>query len=568
MKKYGAVVWLLLFALTLAGCSGSAQKGSDSGQEYTEDGKDLSGGKNSEGWDENGAETGGDDGTAGAVNAVKGEVVKCSHEDAGISLTIPEGWEYAVEEYDQDSGRFGIRFWPEGQNGTVGLYVYDSFGVCGTGLEEQEITFDSGLKGNMGTYDQGGVWDFIAFQDVPGHYIAQTEGADEWWSVYQEEAMEILGSARLGENQTDAVTDFAVRLFQECAAGQENILISPVSVLEALAMTANGADGQTLEQMESVFGMTVSECNRYLYEYENTLPQGEKFQLLMANSVWIRQDDGGAVNPDFLQVNEKWYGAEIHEAPFDGNTLREINQWVDTHTDGMIDKIFDTLSEKAVMYLVNALAFEAEWQEPYEESQVRDGIFTRQDGTTQDVKLMYSEEHDYLRDESGKAQGFIKYYAEGKYAFAALLPDEGVSVSEYIATLDGGRLHTLLENPIDVKVQAAIPEFEASYDMTMRGVLTQMGMGDAFDADKADFTGIGTYPGNNLYISEVRHKTYISVDRKGTKAAAVTGVEMRATSALEPMEIKQVYLDRPFVYILMDCESHTPVFIGVLNGVE
>lgn len=205
MKKYGAVVWLLLFALTLAGCSGNVQNGFDSGQEYTEDGQDMSGGKNSEGWDENGAETGGDDGIDGAVNAVKGEVVKCSHEDAGISLTIPEGWEYAVEEYDQKNGRFGIRFWPEGQSGAVGLYVYDMFGVCGTGLEEQEITFDSGLKGNKGTYDRGGVWDFIAFQDVPGHYIAQTEGADEWWSEYQEEAMEILGSARLGADQTDAV---------------------------------------------------------------------------------------------------------------------------------------------------------------------------------------------------------------------------------------------------------------------------------------------------------------------------------------------------------------------------
>ena len=368
-------------------------------------------------------------------------------------------------------------------------------------------------------------------------------------------------------DQTVAVTDFGVRLFQKCANGESNCLISPVSVLEALAMTANGAEEETLKQMEAVFGTTVPQLNPHFYWYNNSLPQGENYKLSIANSIWVKDDEKFEVNQDFLQANEKWYGAEVRQVPFDSNALQNINQWVATNTDDMIKKILDDISPEAVMYLVNAVAFEAEWKNLYEESDVRDGVFTLSDGTEQDVKLMYSTEHDYLQDEN--AQGFIKYYADGKYAFAALLPDEGVNMTDYIASLDGERLHAMLENPVDVKVYAAIPEFESEYGIGMGNILSHMGMEDAFDMDRADFTGIGSYPGKNICISQVLHKTYISVDRKGTKAAAVTAVEMVATSAvLEPEEVKYVYLDRPFVYMLIDCETHTPVFIGVLNQVK
>ena len=375
---------------------------------------------------------------------------------------------------------------------------------------------------------------------------------------------ENIPTGELEADQIVAVTDFAIRLFQECATEGSNCLISPVSVLEALAMAANGANGETLEQMETVFGTTVPQMNQHFYRYNNSLPQGEKYKLSVANSIWVKDDARFEVNQDFLQTNKEWYGAEVRQVPFDGGTVQDINQWVKNNTDDMIDKIVNDISPDAVMYLVNAVAFDAEWQKVYEESDVRDGVFTLADGTEQDAKMMYSTEQYYLQD--ANAQGFIKYYADRKYAFAALLPDEGVSVTDYIASLDGEKLHTMLEKPVDVRVYAAIPEFEAEYETALRNILTQMGMEDAFNAASSDFIGIGSYPEKNIYINDVLHKTFISVDQKGTKAAAVTSMEMYAESV--GMEPKFVYLDRPFVYMLIDCETHTPVFIGALNRVK
>ena len=217
------------------------------------------------------------------------------------------------------------------------------------------------------------------------------------------------------------VTDFAIRLFKQTNENGKNTLISPLSVLCALAMTANGAEGETREQMEAVLGMSVEELNLYLYSYINSLPQGEKYKLSVANSIWFTDDDRFTVNQDFLQTNADYYGADIYKTPFDKQTLKDINNWVKNETDNMIPKVLEDIPDAAIMYLINALAFEAEWTEIYEKNQVRDKTFTKEDGTKQDVELMYSTEGKYLEDEN--ATGFIKYYKERKYAFVALLPN-------------------------------------------------------------------------------------------------------------------------------------------------
>ncbi len=361
------------------------------------------------------------------------------------------------------------------------------------------------------------------------------------------------------------VTDFALRLFKATYEGGENTLISPLSVLCALAMTANGARGATLEQMESALGMTADELNRYLYSYVQFLPQGEKYKMSIANSIWFTDDSRFTVNPDFLQTNADYYRADVYKAPFDNRTLRDVNNWVKKETDGMIPKALDSLSPDAVMYLVNALAFEAEWAEIYEKKQVKDGIFTKEDGTKQNVELMYSSEGEYLEDES--ACGFIKYYNGYKYAFAALLPKEGVSISEYLDSLDGAALSVLLSEAHSATVSAAIPKFATEYDTELSETLINMGMTDAFSDDNADFSGLGVYTDGNVFINQVIHKTYMRVDEKGTKAGAVTVVEMnKAESA--PEIPKTVHLDRPFVYMLIDCENNIPFFIGTVMDMD
>ena len=369
----------------------------------------------------------------------------------------------------------------------------------------------------------------------------------------------------LGSQNAD-VTDFAIRLFKASEESGKNTLISPLSVLCALAMTANGAEEETLAQMEEVLGMTTEELNLYLYSYMQNLPQGEKYKLSLANSIWFTEDERFTVNQDFLQTNANYYGADIYKAPFDKQTLKDINNWVKQNTDEMIPEILDQIPTEAIMYLVNALAFEAEWSEIYEKHQVKDGEFTKEDETKQDVKFMYGSEGTYLEDE--KATGFMKRYKGGKYAFVAMLPNEGVSVSEYIASLDGESLNALLANPQYATVHTSIPKFETEYKVEMSEILKSMGMTEAFDMYNADFEGLGTSTGGNIYISRVLHKTFISVGEKGTKAGAATVVEMKDGAAAEPQEPKEVYLDRPFVYMLVDCENNIPFFIGTMMDVN
>ncbi len=362
-----------------------------------------------------------------------------------------------------------------------------------------------------------------------------------------------------------AVANFAVRLLRASNKTGENTLISPLSVLCALAMTANGAKGETLEQMEKVLGMTTEELNLYLYSYMNSLTQGEKYKLSLANSIWFTDHERFEVNQDFLQTNADYYGADIYMAPFNNSTLKDINDWVKERTDDMIPNILDEIPDEAVMYLVNALAFEAEWSEIYYKNQVRDGQFTKEDGTKQNAEFMYGSEGKYLEDKN--AIGFIKYYKDCEYAFVAMLPNEGVSVSEYIASLDGESLRALLANKQRATVNTAIPKFETEYNVEMSEILSAMGMQDAFRAEKADFNALGVSSAGNIYINRVLHKTFISVGEKGTKAGAATVVEMtdEMAAVIDP---KQVYLDRPFVYMLIDCKNDIPFFIGTMMDIQ
>ena len=349
-------------------------------------------------------------------------------------------------------------------------------------------------------------------------------------------------------------------MFRSSQEDGENTLISPLSVLYALALTANGAEGETLKEMESVIGIDKEMLNFYLYDYLKNLPQDDKNKLSLANSIWFTDDERFTVNKDFLQTNADYYGADIYKAPFNSQTCKDINNWVNKKTDKMIPEILDKIPSEAVMYLVNALAFEGEWEEIYKKDQVKNGEFTKSDGETQETEFMYSTECFYLEDQNAK--GFIKYYKNGKYAFVAMLPNENVSLENYVASLDGKALYGLLQNPQPNTVYAAIPKFETEYSTNMVSILSDMGMPRAFNDTLAQFQGLGTSTAGNIYIGRVLHKTFISVSEKGTKAGATTLIEMDDYAA--PAEPKRVYLNRPFVYMLIDCERNVPFFIGTV----
>jgi len=369
------------------------------------------------------------------------------------------------------------------------------------------------------------------------------------------------------EATNTALADFSLQLLEENMSVRDesntNILISPASVLTALGMTSFGAKGETLSQMETVFGVSSATLHVYNNKYLDKLSD----EVKMANSIWFTNDECVTVKEAFLQFNEEFYGAELYETAFNSATLLSINDWVSKKTDGMIQNILDKIPPNAVMYLINALVFESEWEEKYDTTQIwRNAEFTTAAGEKQTVDMMRSDESLYLADEAAK--GFIKYYKDRNYAFAALLPNEGVSVEEYVNSLSGERLQNLLSNPQKVMVNASMPQFSYEYNVEMSELLKEMGMMDAFDESKADFSNMVTSTRGNVYITRVLHKTFIEVSPAGTKAGAATVVEATDEGMGFYDESHEVRLDRPFLYMIIDCENNQPVFIGVVNSVE
>ena len=357
-----------------------------------------------------------------------------------------------------------------------------------------------------------------------------------------------------------AVTDFAVRLFQANVQPGENVLISPLSVLYALSMTANGADGETLAQMETVLGLPSETLNTWMYTYLRQFSKDDG--LYLANAIWVKDDPALTVQTDFLQTNADYYDTDVYKAPFNRATCQDMNHWVEINTNGMIQDALDEISNEAVMYLLNTQAFDAKWEEKYKEKQLRDWTFTTESGEEQLVQMMLSEEAWYLED--AYATGFMKPYKGGKFAFVALLPNADTTVEEYIDNLSAQQLKQMLSQPQEITVNAGIPEFEVTYDAPMGEALCEMGMTDAFDMFDADFSRMATNDTWNIYIRRLLHKTCISVTAQGTKAAAETTVEMVAPSAPPPGLEEFVILDRPFLYLIIDCENQIPIFIGTM----
>lgn len=371
------------------------------------------------------------------------------------------------------------------------------------------------------------------------------------------------------ENDTIVATDFSIRLFQQAKNGEENALISPLSILPALAMAANGAKEETLSQIELTFCMPMKDMNAYLDSYIHNLPKEEDCKFHLANSIWIRDTKDFSVEDNFLKTAARYYDAEIYQTTFDEHALADMNHWVSDQTDNMIPTILDQIAPESYLYLLNALSFDSKWSSIYESSSVQGGIFTTEDGTSQDVEMMHSGEYEYIEDEY--VTGFLKPYSGYSYAFVALLPKEGISLIEYVNSLDGNHLHHLLTNVEDYPVTTGIPKFEAEFTIDMIPSLQTLGIQHAFDKDYADFTGIGSFdsPKDRLFINTVVHKSFLAVDEQGTKAGAATMVGMEKSSApMNPEQPKEVILDRPFLYMIVDYENKFPIFIGTADDMQ
>lgn len=358
-----------------------------------------------------------------------------------------------------------------------------------------------------------------------------------------------------GEFKT-AAASFAAELFKTNYSAGKTALVSPLSVLTALALVQNGAERETLAQLEQALGRLDRDIlNEYMRAYCDFLTESD--ELKIANSVWT--DSSAEAKQAFLQKAVNSYSAQIFSAPLSSKkTVSSINSWVKNNTDGMIPKIIDKPNPNTVMMLINAIAFDAKWEKPYTNNDIEKLEFTSYSGKAKKTEFMCSTESIYLKD--SYAVGFMKPYKGGRFAFAALLPNEDVNIDDYVASLSGEKLMKILSSAQrDTEIDVKMPKFKAEYSTELIDTLKKMGVNDAFEPGVADFSSLMENR-DGAYISTVLHKTFVEVDEEGTRAAAATlvGVDEMCLLTLTP-----VYLTRPFVYMIVDTETLLPLFIGV-----
>lgn len=369
------------------------------------------------------------------------------------------------------------------------------------------------------------------------------------------------------EETASVLLDFTADLFRYSAESDlqksetQNTLISPISVLYAAGMISNGAKGNTLSQFEAATGVDNIIFNSFLKEYHSLLTRYENCYFNLANSIWINEDKKLDINEEFYNTNREYCNAEVSVHPFDDTIITSVNDWVSNNTNGLIDNMLNNVPEDPLICVINAAVFNASWQKQYMEEYVSEGIFTTSAGVEKTVEYMYGSEYSYIETED--ATGFMKYYSGGRYAFMAVLPDENTDIHDYISSFSAGKLTKLFENCSDSGVLTAIPKFTANCDYELKDTLEKLGITDAFNPETADFTGICSDINSNIYIAAALHKTAIDMNEKGTTAAAAT-VMMPIGAGSVSENAPKVYLDRPFIYMIVDCEYKLPVFIGTV----
>jgi len=282
-----------------------------------------------------------------------------------------------------------------------------------------------------------------------------------------------------------------------------------------------------------------------------------------ANSVWANAPLF-TLSEDFVAVADKYYAALARSEDFaDPNTLHEINGWVSEQTEGMIPRMMDKLEPTTALILLNTVLFNGKWEEPYEEFDIYDGIFSNYNGSETEVEFMNSTEHSYFEVEGGI--GFVKAYKDD-YSFIGILPDEAEGIDAFVSDIS---LNKILEaaNGGSEKVYVSLPKFEYESEIPLKEILKEMGLAEAFSGE-ADLNGLGSGVVGNPYISDVFQKAKIITDENGTKAAAVTEIMVALTSARPQQEPKRIVLDRPFFYIILENKTQIPLFMGTVYSFE
>lgn len=354
---------------------------------------------------------------------------------------------------------------------------------------------------------------------------------------------------------------FGFKLFSELLKSEsnQNIFISPSSIAFALSMTYNGAEGKTKDAMAKTLnfqGMSLEEVNQANKQLRMLLDSlNPEVSLDIANSIWMKQ--GISFYPNFIQSNQKFYDSQVSELDFNNPQAPAIiNSWVNENTNGKIDKIIEQLEPDAVMVLLNAIYFQGNWEEKFAEADTKEQPFTLADGTQKQHPMMLKSSR-YLYYEDDDFQAVSLPYGEGRVSMYIFLPREKLGLGGFCQILNEKNWENWMVQFDYYKVNLALPKFKTEYEISLNDALKSLGMEVAFERE-ADFSGIRPTP-PDLYIDEVKHKTFVEVNENGTEAAASTGV----TIGLRSVEISvDMIVNRPFFFAIRDNDSGSILFMG------
>jgi len=397
------------------------------------------------------------------------------------------------------------------------------------------------------------------YSSMPFNKTAQAEG--DLMAGVAAKKIDVRGA--LSDKFINSTQSFSIELFKNTVTSGKNSLISPTSVFFALGMTANGADGETLNAFRTVLakdGLTLGELNKEYKAYADELTQGRgSTALYIANSIWFRDDF--TPKAEFLQNNADYFGAGARKLDFNDKTSADvINNWVRDNTNGKIEKTIEEINPGDIMHLINTIYINAKWEKPFDIGQkASQGKFYLGNGTTQTTMFMHlSSQLDYMS--SSSASAVLLPYDDGRLAFLCILPNEGLKLYEYIETMDERTITELMIQKTNTEIAIELPQFKAACNYELNDVLKNMGLGSAFDG-YADFSKMGNAK-ENLVISSVMHKTFLQVDEMGTEAGAVTDVMVCGGLGNPPTLV----FNRPFVYAIVDTKTNLPIFIGTMEN--
>lgn len=367
----------------------------------------------------------------------------------------------------------------------------------------------------------------------------------------------------VGERLFAANNDFGFRLLFQLSEQEtgKNVVISPLSVAIALAMTYNGAEGTTKQAMAEVMGLTelslqeINDANALFLSMAANLDS--QVQLAIANSIWVGNDI--VLAPDFIHRSRHFYASEIANLDFSARDAANIiNQWVTDKTHKKIEELVkQDIISTAILLLLNAIYFKGLWTRQFDKAKTKDGAFTLLDGTRKQHPMMSQSGHyDYYENEN--FQAVCLPYGEGRISMYIFLPKSAISINEFQKSLNIKNWQRWLSNFRNLEGDIVMPRFKVEYGAKLRDALTALGMGVVFNQD-ANFEGIGT---GSLMISNVIHKTFVEVNEEGTEAAAATAVIV--TKALIRSKRFSMTVNRPFFCAIRDKETGAILFMGLI----